>query len=106
MITMLYEKTLNRKIVSAKPAEAAQDEANGNGHANSNGEANGYSNGKDSKGGSAKMMWNRVSYYVSLPFRWISIGKAQEAVKEPASMGKILNLMRFVRLSPTFGTEN
>ncbi|KAF2805709.1 ABC bile acid transporter-like protein [Mytilinidion resinicola] len=96
MITMLYEKTLNRKIVSARPTNTSEDSSNGNGntHSHSNGETNGSSTHKSSKTGYPKMIWNKMSHFVSLPFRWINVGKAPETVKEPASMGKILNLMR------------
>ena len=80
MITMLYEKTLGRKMSfnppKAKTEAEAQDESdgalNGNGH--------------------AKQAQRSISWLRNL-FAKLRRTKKEES-KEPASMGKILNLMR------------
>lgn len=83
MITMLYEKTLGRKI-----SFQAQEEKNTT--ANGNRAANGVhpDTNTDKKSESA---WKHIWQRISVPFRTFI---AAPVVKEPASMGKILNLMR------------
>ncbi|SMR43471.1 unnamed protein product [Zymoseptoria tritici ST99CH_3D1] len=75
MITMLYEKTLGRQI-SFLPTDAKKKSAG-------NGSSNGDANGGDTK--KTKSWWSRL---IATKL------KAPPPVKEPASMGKILNLMR------------
>jgi ABC-type multidrug transport system fused ATPase/permease subunit len=75
MITMLYEKTLGRQIsIQAPDAKQKKTADNGstNGHANSD---------EPSK---SRSWWSRLTTSVKTP----------PPAKEPASMGKILNLMR------------
>ncbi|KAH0350782.1 ABC bile acid transporter, partial [Aureobasidium melanogenum] len=105
MITMLFEKTLNRKIVAMiKDDEEKENDEDMNGETNSDNSPNengaretqGLLNGHDSKS-------NEKQSFLSKVFRktWSSIrfkrNKKPKPVNEdnaPASMGKILNLMR------------
>lgn len=92
MITMLYEKTLSRKVVSvsSKPIVEIDVEqvANGNG--------NGHINGN----GVVKLVdptrAERLRRFLAKPLAWMWHKKARKAEKKKdfASMGKILNLMR------------
>jgi hypothetical protein len=98
MITMLYEKTLNRKILGAKQEPKKERDAdgavNGEADANGNGHQNGQAEGTTASGkqglkASASRIWNL--------FRPAFFGKPKAKVqdeKPAASMGKILNLMR------------
>jgi hypothetical protein len=107
MITMLYEKTLNRKILGAKQKEDEQSsgenapgESNGhaNGHDNGNGEANAErQRGKDEEGeGFFQSMKTHAKSLFSRKKK-----SEKEDAKGAASMGKILNLMRYVgRFTP------
>lgn len=83
MITMLYEKTLGRKI-AFKPEPKAEPAANGEG-------GSGPPTEEGSRKEISKGVWVRTMLKMKALFR-----KKKEAtpVKEPASMGKILNLMR------------
>ncbi|KAF1960533.1 ABC bile acid transporter-like protein [Byssothecium circinans] len=92
MITMLYEKTLNRKILGAKQDPDTQ----ANGETNN---TNGHANGSNGTAGSSKYQpgWLKRTFFGF--FSWIrsifTKKKAEEEKKvEPASLGKILNLMR------------
>jgi hypothetical protein len=83
MITMLYEKTLSRKVVSisskARPEDDLQDT---NGHA------------KKAK----TSIWRRTFEFAAFLFRPFCGSRSKDNFKkkdELASMGKILNLMRF-----------
>ncbi|GAB7329448.1 hypothetical protein MBLNU13_g01231t1 [Cladosporium sp. NU13] len=81
MITMLYEKTLGRKISFNPPkskTEAEGEEENGD-----------ALNGS----GHAKQVEQRMPWLRSL-FAKLRLTKKKDDEKEPASMGKILNLMR------------
>jgi hypothetical protein len=82
LITMLYEKTLSRKIVSI--STKARPEKNGN-------VANG--NGKQAD----RFRWRKVLDSAITPFR-LCWGRSNTTKtsdeKELATMGKILNLMR------------
>ncbi|KAH8599971.1 ABC transporter-like protein [Bisporella sp. PMI_857] len=83
MITMLYEKTLSRKVVSIS-SEAKE-----------NGQHNGPLNG--AKNEESQGIWPMVVYYLSLPYRACcgrSKGKSSDQ-DDLATMGKILNIMRF-----------
>lgn len=92
MITMLYEKVLNRKILGAKQ-EPIEGQSNGHSNGESNGTADGNANGSATK---------ETSHFQRVfggPIRFITNlfkKKPEEAKKEDAaaSMGKILNLMR------------
>jgi hypothetical protein len=78
MITMLYEKTLSRKVVSVS-SKARPDETpkmNGNGFAKKAG----------------RSCWTKMVDFLGRPFR--SKTKTVDKSKELASMGKIMNLMR------------
>ncbi|KAH7121179.1 hypothetical protein B0J11DRAFT_581926 [Dendryphion nanum] len=91
MITMLYEKTLNRKILGAKQDEKEEEHANGNGvsNGNGNGEANGNVHPKKGWRGFPQSIFHTFKSTFS---RQPKVEEKKE--KEPASMGKILNLMR------------
>lgn len=103
---MIYEKTLNRKILGAKQPESGQSpngEANGNanGHVNGNGEANGSAQGSKPSKGLPNRFYSHIRQLLSSVF---SKKKPEPTVeKEPASMGKILNLMRFVYMTTKRG---
>jgi ABC-type multidrug transport system fused ATPase/permease subunit len=81
MITMLYEKTLNRKIGFTSDTKETSPNGESNGHA-----TNGDIHSKlESKWW--QKTWSRIA--------WTLKRKAETPPpKEPASMGKILNLMR------------
>jgi len=79
LITMLYEKTLSRKVVSVS-SEARADEG-----CKSNG------NGKTKK--AARSSWRKLVDIIKKPFG-LKRTKTGEESKELASMGKIVNLMR------------
>lgn len=105
MITMLFEKTLNRKIVATikdeeekETGEDMNEETETDDSPNDNGasDTQGLLNGHDSKSNEKQSFWSRV-------FRktWSGIcfkrSKKTTSITEdnaPASMGKILNLMR------------
>ena len=83
MITMLYEKTLGRKIAFAQEekSEATDKPGSGNGHAPE----------RDIPGKRKPTAWSRITQ------RLLAVWKQNpplKVAKEPASMGKILNLMR------------
>ncbi|KAF2650383.1 ABC bile acid transporter-like protein [Lophiostoma macrostomum CBS 122681] len=101
LITMLYEKTLNRKILGAKqkPKEeqATTDGANGDTAQHTNGDAITSSNGII---GHSKS-WRRSPVTIlrqSLILIWSIFSKKPKQIpkedQEAASMGKILNIMR------------
>ncbi len=79
MITMLYEKTLSRKIIGAlaQPAELSDDNAEGSLQEPTKSKAH------------PRILWQRLSRWMNGPTRSERI-----TPKQPASMGKILNLMR------------
>lgn len=87
MITMLYEKTLDRKIGFVSETGAAEPFSNGN----ANGHANGHAMNGDASRTKEKTSWQRLQSQVHGIFKR---QKAAPTPKEPASMGKILNLMR------------
>ncbi|KAH6719732.1 ABC transporter-like protein [Leptodontidium sp. MPI-SDFR-AT-0119] len=82
LITMLYEKTLSRKVVSvsSKAIIEVEPERIPNGHS------------KDTD----RSRLEKVKDVVMMPFRWLGgRSKKAEKPKDFASMGKIMNLMRF-----------
>jgi ABC-type multidrug transport system fused ATPase/permease subunit len=81
MITMLHEKTLGRKIAFQAPQEKKETPENGD----ANGSANGHANSADAVK-EKPSLWQH--------FKKLFSRKTKEEAKEPASMGKILNLMR------------
>ncbi|KAF8849022.1 ABC transporter-like protein [Acephala macrosclerotiorum] len=87
MITMLYEKTLSRKVVSlsSKPIIEVDRE----------GMANGNGNGHFKYEELSRL--GKVRNYLVMPFRWLGGKSKTKKVKnqDTASMGKIMNLMRF-----------
>lgn len=94
MVTMLYEKTLNRKILGVKQ-ESQEGRSNGVSHNGTNGHTNGEANGTSNQSKShhsrlIEILLNAVSRLRSL----FSRRDAKKKEEEPASMGKILNLMR------------
>ncbi|RFU32735.1 hypothetical protein B7463_g3630, partial [Scytalidium lignicola] len=84
MITMLYEKTLSRKVVSVSAKPVAQEELNG-----SNGTTKSTTHSPTQK----------VIDYIMRPFRFLrgsyKMRKPVDKSKDLATMGKIMNLMRF-----------
>ena len=88
MITMIFEKTLGRKIIASpkKPYEA-EDAIVMNGSSSLKAE---------------KSAFHPRILIVKVWDKSKSIFRSDRATKvtEPASMGKILNLMRYVRFSP------
>ncbi|PVI04510.1 ABC bile acid transporter-like protein [Periconia macrospinosa] len=98
MITMLYEKTLNRKILGVKQ-EPQEERSNGVSHNGTNGHTNGHTNGEaNGSSNQSKSQRSRpITLLLSALSRVRSLFSKKEAKKkedEPASMGKILNLMR------------
>ena len=95
LITMLYEKTLNRKIKGTK--QEVNDDHNGNANGHSNGESNGETepllpsaaNDKSKSRGIFRKLWNN---FCAIILR--SKNNDTEKANDAASMGKILNLMR------------
>lgn len=84
---MLYEKTLSRKVVSLSSKPVI--EVDGEGMVNGNG------NGDFKHEGHSRM--GKVRNCLMVPFRWLG-GKSKtrkEKKNDTASMGKIMNLMRF-----------
>lgn len=79
MITMLYEKTLSRKVVSVgtKTREDEHSKVNGNGVMKK----------------TRRLGWRKVVEFLSRPFR-SKKAMNPENPKDLASMGKIMNLMR------------
>ncbi|KAK3725948.1 hypothetical protein LTR37_000096 [Vermiconidia calcicola] len=83
MITMLYEKTLGRKNNFATDPKPPSSNANGN--------ANGHTANGDINNKQAPTWWHVTRQKVA---SMCGARKEGLAAKEPASMGKILNLMR------------
>lgn len=79
MITMLYEKTLSRKIVGANPNENSESPA-----VESTEDLTQQAGGR----------LHRLAKILASPFRAKRSSVSKEELKQPASMGKILNLMR------------
>ncbi|KAF2746360.1 P-loop containing nucleoside triphosphate hydrolase protein [Sporormia fimetaria CBS 119925] len=101
MITMLYEKTLNRKILGAKQSQEGHQDGpsgdTGEGNANANGSTNGAPNGTTEAPAAShfsigKMYQSVLSFFKRRSSKKEKIEPKPEA--GPASMGKILNLMR------------
>jgi len=91
MITMLYEKTLSRKVVS--PPTPKEE--------NSSPIAGESVKSIKQHSDTSDTYWNGLSRFLRSPFGILKTGSRQtEEVsrKEPASMGKILNLMRYVHV--------
>ena len=89
MIMMVYEKTLSRKHVTAEQDDK-KSEAHENGNGVANGGLNGTTNGSDTKQ-HKKSSWWKIFSRTKEPRKPES--------KPPSSMGKILNLLRYVELS-------
>lgn len=92
MITMLYEKTLNRKILGAKQ-ESKEELHNGLSHGESQ-EGNGETNGSPQASKTSPQGW--LSGLFS-SMRRLFTAKSKDKTKDEnnaASIGKILNLMR------------
>lgn len=94
MITMIFEKTLGRKIISA-PTRHQDTETTGLKDTDISMSIKGNSRFHPA------LLWRRVCRTTG----WLSWSRpAAKEVKEPASMGKILNLMRYTssRVSMVF----
>lgn len=86
MITMIFEKTLARKIIGApKKAESEEQQSNGT--------ADGATKVPLRSKFYPIILWGKLRGYAK---RLVGSKAESEVVKEPASMGKILNLMRYV----------
>ncbi|KAG9908409.1 ABC bile acid transporter, partial [Aureobasidium melanogenum] len=105
MITMLFEKTLNRKIVATiKDDEVKENDEDMNGEPDSDSSPNGNGaserqgllNGHDSKSNQKQSFLSKVFRKTWPGIRFRSNKKPKPANEDnaPASMGKILNLMR------------
>lgn len=103
LITMLYEKTLNRKILGAKQ-EVKEESSNGHSNGQTNGQADGETSAETNGEASASTqplkaapqswlvsVWSRIRKLVS---RKKKEEMEEEEETAAASMGKILNLMR------------
>ena len=85
MITMIFEKTLDRKIVGSVKRLPADESYTGNGSANSSGAKH---------PSTIRKVWWKTS--LSKLRGVFARNKAVKELKEPAQMGKILNLMRYL----------
>lgn len=100
MMTMLYEKTLNRKIIGAKQAETeqpaeteTQNHTNGDANANQNGQRDISRQGNKAEQGFIQRLFHNIRSLFQTIFAKKS--KSESKVQDQAaSMGKILNLMR------------
>ncbi|KAF2734542.1 ATP-dependent bile acid permease [Polyplosphaeria fusca] len=98
MITLLYEKTLNRKILGAKQEsdEEERQQPNGQAHEDANGETNGEVNGPSGPKNDVRSRFMTVLLNI-WTFVCSAFTRTQKTLKkkeDAASMGKILNLMR------------
>ena len=85
MITMIFEKTLGRKIVGSVKRLPADESYAGNGPA--------ISSGAKHQSTIRKGWWKASLSRLRGVF---NRDKAAKELKEPAQMGKILNLMRYL----------
>ena len=93
MITMLYEKTLSRKTLGLLPESKAEDPQEENGSDGVNGHATGVSKPSSRvKKMVDRIRESRLMHVLRLPRREQEVTKHE--AKLPASLGKILNLMR------------
>lgn len=85
LITMLYEKTLSRKVITVSSKAKAIIEV----------EPESISNGVSKSGDRSQLV--RLKDAVLRPYRWLFGGSKKEKDKsdDHASMGKIMNLMRY-----------
>lgn len=84
MITMIFEKTLARKVMSAPRLSKPEEHAIG--------DADSLSNLTKKSSFHPYTLWSKVYVQMRGIFRSKS---ASVEIREPASMGKILNLMRY-----------
>ena len=82
MITMIFEKTLNRKIIGS-PKKAETEE-----------HVNGVIDTQPNPDKSLHRLRNIILNIGEQVKRLVSFRAQSKDIKEPASMGKILNLMR------------
>ncbi|OCK85996.1 P-loop containing nucleoside triphosphate hydrolase protein [Lepidopterella palustris CBS 459.81] len=94
MITMLYEKTLNRKIRGVQKSQHVEDLSDSNEQITPEDRTNGASKPQQSWLSPFGNLFRKVSGHAMAPFRSKRLSNPQEEIKQPASMGKILNLMR------------
>ena len=96
MITMLYEKTLSRKIIVTPPE--AEKSTDGDAQPNGQDSQNGNINTSKTSRNSFASMFVFVREWFHSSKRWFKSvfgsSDADTEAKKPASMGKILNLMR------------
>ncbi|KAF2180532.1 P-loop containing nucleoside triphosphate hydrolase protein [Zopfia rhizophila CBS 207.26] len=94
MITMLYEKTLNRKILGAKQETEEETLVNGTANGDTNGDANGSLQCKSSWHSYSRDVLQKVSGFIKRLSRLEKSKTESKEAEKAASMGKILNLMR------------
>ena len=85
MITMIFEKTLDRKIIATPKDSSSRDHTN--------------KNPQDTRPKPAGTIWDPRILLVKVSRRVGGLFRSNDGpkdAKEPASMGKILNLMRCV----------
>ncbi|KAF2838425.1 ATP-dependent bile acid permease [Patellaria atrata CBS 101060] len=86
MITMLYEKTLSRKIIGDKLKQPD--------HADERPISSNTANIRDRSRFHPLVMWKQFSTLIKKALPSHTSSQTEEDSKQPASMGKILNLMR------------
>jgi ABC-type multidrug transport system fused ATPase/permease subunit len=100
MITMLYEKTLNRKIIgeSSREKELAQEEDGANGeitHANLDvNEQTPLLPSSTTRNKHGISLYGKSAKFFAKAFSWMPKKPSKFEQKKPASMGKLLNLMK------------
>ena len=96
MITMLYEKTLNRKILSVRKNVPAEELPEVDSEESDEENMNGGLKHQEGWQSYPSLLWRKVHVCLTAPFRSKKRNVVHEDLKQPASMGKILNLMRSV----------
>ena len=97
---MLYEKTLSRKIITTQEDEHSSDDEDEDGDDDETTQQNGHTTDQHSKPltSALRKRVNALIQRISIPLVFLrqafGSGKTIEEKKKPASMGKILNLMR------------
>ncbi|OCL05499.1 P-loop containing nucleoside triphosphate hydrolase protein [Glonium stellatum] len=94
MITMLYEKTLNRKIIGVRKNISVEDLPEVESEENDGEDMNGSLKNQGGWKSHPSLLWRKVHVCLTAPFGSKKRDIVDEEVKEQASMGKILNLMR------------
>lgn len=93
---MLYEKTLNRKILSVGKNVPAQELPEADSGESDEEDMNGGLKHQEGWQSYPSLLWRKVHACLIAPFRSKMRNVVHEDLKQPASVGKILNLMRSV----------